>query len=54
MANINFSYAGDVNGRPSWTGVYNSYPVIIRWNNDGYWEMLGWNEGGTPRSYDND
>jgi hypothetical protein len=54
MANINFSYAGDVNGRPTWTGVYNSYPVIIRWNNDGYWEMLGWNEGGTPRSYDND
>ena len=54
--NYDFNFIGFYNSKPSWVGYDNTTPLTIRWNNLGYWEMIGW-EGifcGQPRSTDSD
>jgi hypothetical protein len=54
--NYDFNYIGFYNSKPSWVAYDNATPLTIRWNINGYWEMIGW-EGifcGEPRSTDSD
>lgn len=54
--NYDFNFIGFYNSKPSWVAYDNATPLTIRWNINGYWEMIGW-EGifcGEPRSNDND
>jgi hypothetical protein len=54
--NYDFNFIGFYNSKPSWVAYDNATPLTIRWNINGYWEMIGW-EGifcGEPRSTDSD
>jgi len=54
--NYDFNFIGFYNSKPSWVAYDGATPLTIRWNDLGYWEMIGW-EGifcGEPRSTDND
>lgn len=54
--NYDFNYIGYYNSKPSWVAYDGATPLTVRWNLNGYWEMIGW-EGifcGEPRSTDSD
>ena len=52
--NYDFNFIGYYNSKPSWVGYDGATPLTIRWNLNGYWEMIGWPYCGEPRSTDND
>lgn len=52
--NYDFNFIGYYNSKPSWVGYDGATPLTIRWNLNGYWEMIGWLYCGEPRSYDSD
>jgi hypothetical protein len=54
--NYDFNFIGYYNSKPSWVAYDGATPLTVRWNLNGYWEMIGW-EGifcGEPRSTDSD
>ena len=54
--NYDFNFIGFYNSKPSWVAYDGATPLTVRWNVNGYWEMIGW-EGifcGEPRSTDSD
>ena len=54
--NYDFNFIGYYNSKPSWVAYDGATPLTIRWNLNGYWEMIGWESifCGQPRSADND